>query len=58
MNIPEEAVAMMLRVANREGLNGNQVRIYWVPPDSGTQDFRGNMVIEYREEQSGSENDW
>lgn len=45
MNIPESAVIMMLYEANRQGLLGNEVEIYWVPPDSATQDERGSMII-------------
>jgi hypothetical protein len=45
-NIPEEAVSMMIREANRNGLLGKKVKIWWLPPSSGTEDFRGSMVVE------------
>ncbi len=55
MMINEEAVAMMLREANRQGLAGKEVTIQWLPPQTGTDDRRGNMIIEESPPKSGSD---
>lgn len=46
VDIPDEAVRMMVREANRQGREGRKVRIQWIPPASGACDHRGGMFVE------------
>jgi hypothetical protein len=48
MNIPPEAVAEMIRIANNAGLSGQHVKIHWIPPQTASSSPMGAFAVEYR----------
>jgi hypothetical protein len=55
MNIPQEAVAIMIQMANDAGLHGQEIRcVHWIPPQSATQSHVGAFAIEYEYPRTGS----
>jgi hypothetical protein len=46
--IPAEAVQEALHIAYLAGKNGlEQPQLFWIPPKSGTEDHKGNWIINY-----------
>jgi hypothetical protein len=45
-NIPQEAVRMLVRVANQQGRLGRRVNLYWRPCSSAAGAPEGSVIIE------------
>lgn len=45
MNIPPEAFARAVEIANQAGLNGREVQVQWIPPTIATQSYIGAFVV-------------
>lgn len=55
MNIPAEAVQQAIHIAYVAGQRGKgKPTLTWLPPKSGTDDFRGNWIIDYPDDTSAS----